>query len=325
MDNLGTVRDLAKQDGTIAVHYKYDSYGNVTSGDTSKTRYLFTGREFDTAIDLQYNRARWYDPEVGRWISEDPLSFAAGDANVARYVGNEVTGAIDPSGLDDLPKLPPGTPANGFHGTGQWVFTNFDEMWRFFRVIGRANEWPWPLTAPNMEQLERGCVGLAMFRLGFFLSAKDGGKDFPYDIDGSVIFDAIAPAIDYYRRHRPRQPGDPEVLLVAMQLPGNPVVQRQDGRERIDPHQLFIDEIQEDQQTKTAPGVVYNFGTYWDLGNGDGYWEYMLHSFQWDRINFPKEPPFPTVRHGNLPGRVGDFPYRDFFIIAPVKRVEESK
>ncbi len=58
VDNLGTVRDLAKQDGTIAVHYKYDSFGNVTSGDTSKTRYLFTGREFDTATQLQYNRAR---------------------------------------------------------------------------------------------------------------------------------------------------------------------------------------------------------------------------------------------------------------------------
>ena len=72
-DNLGTVRDLAKQAGTIAVHYTYDSYGNVTSGDTSKTRYLFTGREFDTDTNLEYNRARWYDAEVGRWVSEDPM------------------------------------------------------------------------------------------------------------------------------------------------------------------------------------------------------------------------------------------------------------
>ncbi len=99
VDNLGTVRDLAKQDGTIAVHYKYDSYGNVTSGDTPKTRYLFTAREFDTATDLQYNRARYYDATVGRWISEDPIGFAAGDANVHRFIGNGVTLAIDPSGL----------------------------------------------------------------------------------------------------------------------------------------------------------------------------------------------------------------------------------
>jgi len=48
---------------------------------------------------VQYNRARWYDPGVGRWISEDPRGFAAGNANVARYVGNQVAGATDPSGL----------------------------------------------------------------------------------------------------------------------------------------------------------------------------------------------------------------------------------
>jgi len=56
VDNLGTVRDLAKQDGTIAAHYKYDAYGNATSGDTSLTRYLFTSRELDTDTGLQYNR-----------------------------------------------------------------------------------------------------------------------------------------------------------------------------------------------------------------------------------------------------------------------------
>ena len=42
VDNLGTVRDLAKNDGTLGEHYKYDSFGQVTSGDTSVTRYLFT-------------------------------------------------------------------------------------------------------------------------------------------------------------------------------------------------------------------------------------------------------------------------------------------
>ena len=73
VDQLGTVRDLAKQDGTIAVHYKYDSFGRVTSGDTSKTRYLFTSREFDPATGLQYNRARWYDGRVGHWVNEEEL------------------------------------------------------------------------------------------------------------------------------------------------------------------------------------------------------------------------------------------------------------
>jgi len=100
VDHLGTVRDLAKQDGTIAVHYKYDSFGNVKSGDTSKTRYLFTSREFDTATKLQYNRARYYDAAVGRWISEDPLGFVAGDAALHRYCANSPTISVDSTGRD---------------------------------------------------------------------------------------------------------------------------------------------------------------------------------------------------------------------------------
>ncbi len=110
VDNLGTVRDLARQDGTIATHLKYDAYGSVTAGNTSLSRYLFTSRELDTETGLQYNRARWYDAEVGRWISEDPLGFAAGDGNVTRYVGNGVSNRIDPTGLEDHWPLASGMP-----------------------------------------------------------------------------------------------------------------------------------------------------------------------------------------------------------------------
>ena len=44
-----------------------------------------------------------YDPTIGRWISEDPIGFTAGDANLYRYVQNAPTNATDPSGLQ-----PPG-------------------------------------------------------------------------------------------------------------------------------------------------------------------------------------------------------------------------
>jgi RHS repeat-associated protein len=67
--------------------------------DTSLTRYLYTGREFDTATGLQYNRNRWYDPATGRWINQDPIGIAAGDGNLYRYVGNSPTNWIDPDGL----------------------------------------------------------------------------------------------------------------------------------------------------------------------------------------------------------------------------------
>ncbi len=41
---------------------------------------------------------RWYDAVVGRWLSEDPIGFAAGDGNLYRYVGNGPVGAVDPTG-----------------------------------------------------------------------------------------------------------------------------------------------------------------------------------------------------------------------------------
>ncbi|MEM7478572.1 MAG: RHS repeat-associated core domain-containing protein, partial [Planctomycetota bacterium] len=99
VDNLGTVRDLVSNDGTLGEHYTYDAFGNITSGDTSAFRYLYTSREHDPDTGLQYNRARWYDAATGRWLSQDPLGFAAGDVNLYRYVGNGSTNASDPSGL----------------------------------------------------------------------------------------------------------------------------------------------------------------------------------------------------------------------------------
>jgi hypothetical protein len=40
-----------------------------------------------------------YDPTIGRWISQDPIGFAAGDANLYRYVGNRPASLLDPTGL----------------------------------------------------------------------------------------------------------------------------------------------------------------------------------------------------------------------------------
>ncbi|MBW4497542.1 MAG: hypothetical protein KME26_31650 [Oscillatoria princeps RMCB-10] len=113
-DHLGTVRDLANSSGAVVSHLTYDSFGNViaqTNG-TIMTRYLFTGREFDEETGLHYYRARYYNGTVGRFLSEDPIGFAGGDANLYRYVGNSPLNATDPTGLQLLfspgPILGPG-------------------------------------------------------------------------------------------------------------------------------------------------------------------------------------------------------------------------
>ena len=104
-DHLGTIRDLVGVDGSVLNHIKYDSYGNVIdeSNAAISTRYGYTGREFDAETGLQYNRARYYDSAVGRFISEDPIGFAGGDANIYRYVANSPVANTDPYGLEASP------------------------------------------------------------------------------------------------------------------------------------------------------------------------------------------------------------------------------
>jgi RHS repeat-associated protein len=102
-DNLSTVRDLIDGGGVVLNHVVYDSYGRVISqtNPAVEFRYGYTGREQDNETGLDYYRARYYDAGVGRFVSEDPIGFSAGDANLYRYVGNSPVNATDPSGLRD--------------------------------------------------------------------------------------------------------------------------------------------------------------------------------------------------------------------------------
>jgi RHS repeat-associated protein len=76
----------------------YDSFGNRTEAMSADFRFGYTGRELDTETGLYYYRARYYDAAVGRFISEDPIGFSAGDTNLYRYVFNNATNYTDPSG-----------------------------------------------------------------------------------------------------------------------------------------------------------------------------------------------------------------------------------
>jgi RHS repeat-associated protein len=63
--------------------------------------YGFTGKQLDEATELQHNLNRWYDATLGQWVSEDPISFAAGDENIRRYVRNRASESTDSTGLED--------------------------------------------------------------------------------------------------------------------------------------------------------------------------------------------------------------------------------
>jgi RHS repeat-associated protein len=119
-DNQSSVRDLLDNSGSTVSggHYKYDAYGQILNGDTTKTRYLYTGRDLDATTGLQYNRARWYDSQTGRWMSEDPIGFGDGP-NPFLYVHNNPTSYTDPSGLEaDGGEGNTGNGGNGGGNTG---------------------------------------------------------------------------------------------------------------------------------------------------------------------------------------------------------------
>jgi len=102
-DHQGTVRDLAGHwvDETFRVeHVRYTAFGvpAIPGGLPGAVRSFYAGRDLDRFTDLYNNRARWYDAGAGRFLSEDPIGFAAGDANLYRYCGNSPTNATDPSG-----------------------------------------------------------------------------------------------------------------------------------------------------------------------------------------------------------------------------------
>lgn len=99
-DHLGTVRDLVSDTGQLLNHLQYDTFGNLLaqSAPAIATRYGFTGREWDASLELNYYRARYYSPELGRFLQQDPIAFAGQDENLYRYVFNQPTTHTDPSG-----------------------------------------------------------------------------------------------------------------------------------------------------------------------------------------------------------------------------------
>ena len=99
-DRLNTVHDILDASGNLANHIEYAAFGEVLSQSNADvdTRFLFTGRELDPT-GMYFYRARYYDPAVGRFISEDPLGFSGGDANLYRYAFNNPMSFVDPSGL----------------------------------------------------------------------------------------------------------------------------------------------------------------------------------------------------------------------------------
>jgi RHS repeat-associated protein len=96
----GTVRGIANlSGGALRKRYELTAWGKVSDDTGAVTRYRMAGREYDQATRLYYMRARYYDPELGRFLSEDPQGPSDG-LNLYAYAGNDPVNFTDPSGLE---------------------------------------------------------------------------------------------------------------------------------------------------------------------------------------------------------------------------------
>ncbi len=98
----GDLVELRDSQGGPLNAYEYDIWGNIVSEQEQvHNPFRYSGELWDDTTQLQYLRARWYDPSVGRFINEDsfegqinnPLSL-----NLYAYVQNNPLTHVDPTG-----------------------------------------------------------------------------------------------------------------------------------------------------------------------------------------------------------------------------------
>ena len=97
-DGLGSVTSLSNSSGALANTYTYDSFGKQTASTGSLVNpFQYTARESDPETGLYYYRARYYDANPGRFLTEDLIRFRAGK-NFYSYVHNRPLDLRDPKG-----------------------------------------------------------------------------------------------------------------------------------------------------------------------------------------------------------------------------------
>lgn len=114
VNHLGSVIGISDNSGNVVQSYSYDSFGKayivsgsgnitLTSIDSTSNLYgntrLFTWREYDRESSLYFNRARYYDPSIGRFISRDPI-WQNDQVDLYTYVANSPVNYVDRMGRE---------------------------------------------------------------------------------------------------------------------------------------------------------------------------------------------------------------------------------
>jgi RHS repeat-associated protein len=111
-DGLGSIIALSNSSGAVVEQYTYDVFGTPDSVSSIGNPYLFTGREYDSETGNYYYRARYYAPDIGRFLQPDPTVYKEG-LNLYTYGRNNPVGFFDPIGLASVAVYDPADEGSG--------------------------------------------------------------------------------------------------------------------------------------------------------------------------------------------------------------------
>ncbi len=94
----GSTIALADEHGDIVQRYSYDAFGQPSSSGSVQNPFLYTGQQWDPESGIYYERAREYAPDLGRFLSGDPVAHV----NPYLYTANDPTNEVDPLGTQEF-------------------------------------------------------------------------------------------------------------------------------------------------------------------------------------------------------------------------------
>lgn len=99
-DHLGTPMEMVDDSGRVVWRGRYDVHGLCDeTGQLGLNPLRFQGQYHDAETGLHFNVFRYYDPELGRYLTQDPKSYLGNDYNLYRYARSDPINVVDPTGL----------------------------------------------------------------------------------------------------------------------------------------------------------------------------------------------------------------------------------